>query len=272
MKIRQAIAGQTGLSRTDRVAILRYVCNLTTEQVYTNLDAEISDRDLEALERALNERMSGKPLAYITGKREFFSETFAVNESVLIPRPETEILIEEALRRVHGRKDRLILDMGCGSGAIGAIMAKETGSRVVCVDISYEAIRVARKNAESIGVGHLMEFICSDLFESFKPHVCFDMILANLPYVTHEEWKGLMRDVRDFEPRLALDGGEDGLDLYRRLIVSLPGRLTPAGDILLEIGSAWQARQLKAMLEEAGLDNRVINDYANKERVLVGHG
>lgn len=87
MKIRQAIAGQTGLSRTDRVAILRYVCNLTAEQVYTNLDAEISDRDLEALERALNERMSGKPLAYITGKREFFSETFAVNESVLIPRP-----------------------------------------------------------------------------------------------------------------------------------------------------------------------------------------
>jgi len=272
LKIRQVITGQTGLSRTDRVAVLCYACKLTTEQIYSNLDAEIRDSDLTVLERCLDERMLGKPLAYITGKREFFSETFAVNENVLIPRPETEILIEEALHRVDGRKDCVILDMGCGSGAIGTVMAKETGNRVVCVDVSYEAVRVARKNAESIGVGHLTEFICSDLFEAFRPHVYFDMILANLPYVTHEEWKGLMTDVRDFEPCLALDGGEDGLEIYRRLIASLPGRLAPGGDILLEIGSALQARELKAILEDTGLSTRVINDYANKERVLTGHG
>ncbi len=181
MKIRQVITGQTGLSRTDHVAALCYACNLTTEQIYSNLDAQIDDRDLAVLESCLNERMSGKPLAYITGRREFFSETFTVNENVLIPRPETEILIEEALRRLNGRRGCAILDMGCGSGAIGAIMAKETGNRVVCVDISYEASGLPEKMPNRSGSAILTEFICSDLFEAFKPDTTFDMILANLP-------------------------------------------------------------------------------------------
>lgn len=272
MKIRQVITGEMGLSRTDRIAVLCYALDLTTEQIYANLDVEIGDGNLKVLEQCLDERVSGKPLSYITGKREFFSETFTVNENVLIPRPETEVLVEEALRRVNGRKGCTILDMGCGSGVIGTMMAKETGNRVICVDISYEAIRVARRNAEPIGVSHLMEFVCSDLFEAFRPDVCFDMVLANLPYVTREEWEGLMTDVRDFEPRLALDGGEDGLDLYRRLIASLTGRLVPKGDVLLEIGSAGQARELKTIMEQSGLSVKVIYDYANKERVLAGHG
>lgn len=272
MKIRQVITGQTGLSRTDCVAVLCYACNLTTERVYANLDAEIEGGDLEVLERCLNERKSGKPLAYITGRREFFSETFTVNDNVLIPRPETEVLVEEALRLLCGRKDAAVLDMGCGSGAVGTIVAKETFSRVVCVDISFEAVRIARENARSLGVGRLARFACSDLFEALGPNVHFDMILANLPYVTSTEMAQLMPDVRDFEPRLALDGGEDGLDVYRRLIASLPGRLKPSGDILLEIGSAAQAQKLGALLEGAGLGVRIINDYANKERVVAGHG
>jgi release factor glutamine methyltransferase len=272
VKIRQVITGQTGLSRIDCVAALCYACNLTAEHVWANPDADIGGRDLEVLERCLNERMAGKPLAYITGRREFFSETFAVNENVLIPRPETEVLVEEALRRLHGRKGCAILDMGCGSGAIGAIMAKETGNRVVCVDISYEAVRTARENTRSLGVGDLTACVCSDLFEAFGPRIQFDMILANLPYVTSGELPQLMPDVRDFEPRLALDGGEDGLDVYRRLIASLPGRLAPRSDILLEIGTADQARELGNLLKGAGLSIRVINDYANKERVVAGHG
>ncbi len=272
MKIRQVITGQTGLSRTDCIAALCYACNLTAERVYANLDAEIEGRDLKVLERCLNERMSGKPLAYITGSREFFSETFTVNNSVLIPRPETEVLVEEALRRLSGRKDLAVLDMGCGSGAIGAIVAKETKSRVVCVDISFDAVRTAQENARSLGVSHLTEFVCSDLFEALRPDIHFDMILANLPYVTSAEVAQLMPDVRDFEPLLALDGGEDGLDVYRRLIASLPGRLKPEGDILLEIGSADQALKLGALLEGTGLGVRIINDYANKERVVAGYG
>lgn len=272
MKIRQVITGQTGLSRTDRVAALCYACSLTPERLYADLDSDIADADLEVLEKCLNERMSGKPLAYITGRREFFSETFTVNENVLIPRPETEVLVEGALERLRGAKGRTILDMGCGSGAIGTIVAKETGNRVFCVDISHEALKCARQNARSLGVDGLTEFACSDLFEALGTGIQFDMILANLPYVTSGELAQLMPDVRDFEPRLALDGGEDGLDVYRRLIASLPGRLVPGGDILLEIGSAQQARELKALLEGAGLGIQIINDYANKERVVAGHG
>ena len=272
MKIREVITGKTGLSRTDHIAALCYACNLTPADIYRDLDAEINDRDLKTLEKALSERVSGKPLAYITGRREFFSEGFTVNENVLIPRPETEVLVEEAIRRIKGRKGCTLLDIGCGSGAIGIIMAKETGNRVICVDISFEAIMVARKNAVSLGVGHLTEFICSDLFEALRPDVRFDMVLANLPYVTHEEFKGLTKDVKDFEPRLALYGGMDGLDIYRRFIALSQGRLVPGGDVLVEIGSPLQARELKAIMEATGLDVRVINDYANKERVLAGHG
>lgn len=272
MKIRQVISGQTGLSRTDRIAAVCYACNLTAERVYADLDADIEGADLAVLERCLNERMSGRPLAYITGRREFFSETFAVNENVLIPRPETEVLVEEALRRMDGRKGCTILDMGCGSGAIGTIIAKETGNRVICVDISHEALKCARQNARSLGVDGLTDFACSDLFEALSPGIQFDMVLANLPYVTSRELELLMPDVRDFEPRLALDGGEDGLDVYRRLVASLPGRLVPGGDIILEIGSAGQARELGALLEGAGLGIRVVHDYANKERVVAGHG
>lgn len=272
MKIGQVITGQTGLSRTDCVAAVCFACNLTTEQVYANLEADIDGGRLAVLERCLGERVSGRPLAYITGRREFFSETFAVNEDVLIPRPETEVLIEEALRRATGKQGRVVLDMGCGSGAIGTIMAKNTGMRVICADISYNALRCARKNAASLGTGHLTQFICSDLFDALRPSMQFDMILANLPYVTSKEWQCLMPDVRDFEPRLALDGGEDGLDLYRRLFAELPGRLAPGGDILVEIGSAGQALELAAILEEMGFSTKVLHDYANKERVLAGHG
>jgi release factor glutamine methyltransferase len=272
VKIRQVITGQTGLSMTDCIAALCHACNFTTEYIYANLDAELDDARLKVLERTFSERMSGRPLAYITGTREFFSETFAVNDNVLIPRPETEVLVEEALRLLRGRKRSAILDMGCGSGAIGTIVAKETGSRVVCVDISWKAVGTARENARSLGVGHLTEFVCSDLFEAFGPNIQFDMILANLPYVTSGELPYLMPDVRDFEPHLALDGGEDGLDVYRRLIAALPDRLNPSGDILLEIGSRGQAHEVGRLLEEAGLRTRIIHDYAKKERVVAGHG
>lgn len=273
MNLRQVITGEPSLSRTDCIAVLCHALNLTTEQAYINLDAQIDTDGLEVLEGCLEERRSGKPLSYITGWREFFSENFAVDENVLIPRPETEILVEEALRRNGVRDDRTIIDMGCGSGIIGAIMAKRTGSRVISVDVSPDALEVARKNAVLLGIDHLMVFISSDLFEAISPRVRFDMVLANLPYVTSREWKDLMADIRDFEPRLALDGGEDGLDVYRRLMASMADRLAPGGDILLEIGSAGQAKELGLMLEKEGFtDIRIIKDYANKERVLAGHG
>jgi len=272
LRIRQIITGEKGLSRTDVVAAICLACNLTKEQVFCHMDREIDEARLHIVRRHLDERIAGKPLSYITGVREFFSETFAVNEDVLIPRPETEVLVEEALAIIGDRKGLAILDMGTGSGAIGIIVAKHTGNRVVCVDISVAALAVARRNAASIGVEQATRFVCADLFSATSAGAKFDIVLANLPYVASDEWQDLMVDVRAYEPHGALDGGEGGVEVYRRLIGSLPGHLAPGGHVLLEIGSSRQACDVGSMLERAGLRVQVKRDYSGRERVLEGHG
>ena len=272
MRIRQIITGKKGLSRTDVVAAVCFACNLTKEQVFCHMDREIGDENLRVVRRILDERIAGRPLAYITGTREFFSETFRVNEAVLIPRPETEVLVEEALALIGNRKDLAVLDMGTGSGAIGIIVAKRTANRVVCVDISGAALAVARENARRIGVEERTRFVCGDLFGAFRENARFDIILSNPPYVAGDEWDDLMVDVRDFEPRCALFGGNGGLEIYRRLAPELPGRLAPGGQVLLEVGSAHQAAIVGAMIEGAGLKASVRKDYSGRERVLLGHG
>lgn len=272
MRIRQIITGEKRLLRTDVVAVLCHALSLTKEQVFSDMDREVAGDDLDTLRRVLEERAAGRPLAYMTGTREFFSETFSVNEAVLIPRPETEVLVEEAIALIGGRQDLAVLDMGTGSGVIGIIVAKHTGNRVVCVDISEAALAVARGNARSMGVGERTRFVCSDLFAALGDGARFDMILSNPPYVADEEWDGLMTDVRDFEPPRALKGGAEGLEVYRRIAAELPRRLTPGGWVLLEVGSAAQARVVGALLEGAGLTVSVKKDYSGRERVLAGHG
>jgi len=272
LRISQIITGEKGLSRTDVVAAICLACNLTKEQVFCHMDREMNEESLRSVRRVLDERSAGRPLAYITGVREFFSETFSVNEAVLIPRPETEVLVEEALAIIGNRKGLSILDMGTGSGAIGIIIAKHTGNRVVCVDISEAALAVARINALSMGVARGTRFVCSDLFGALHGGTRFDMILSNPPYVADDEWDGLMADVRDFEPRCALCGGKGGLEVYRRIAAEVPGRLAPGGHVLLEIGSARQAAAVGGMLEGAGLRLSVRKDYSGRERVLAGHG
>ena len=272
MRISQIIAGEKDLPGTDVVAAVCLALNLTKEQLFCRMDSEVGGDDLRAVRKVLGERITGRPFAYIRGTREFFSETFSVNEAVLIPRPETEVLVEEALGLIGDRRDLAILDMGTGSGAIGIVIAKHTGNRVVCVDVSEAALTVALANARSIGVEGRTRFVCSDLFAAFGDRTRFDMILSNPPYVADDEWDGLMTDVRDFEPPRALRGGKGGLDVYRRIAAELPRRLAPGGRVLLEIGSSAQAGTVGAMLEEAGLAVSVRKDYSGRERVLAGHG
>lgn len=236
------------------------------------MDSEIDEEKLRVVRGYLDERLAGKPLAYITGVREFFSESFSVNEAVLIPRPETEVLVEEALDLIGDRKGLTVLDVGCGSGAIGIIIAKHTDSRVVSVDISEAALAVARTNAVSLGVHEKTRFVCGDLLCALGDGTRFDMIVANPPYVAADEWDDLMVDVREYEPRGALDGGEGGLDIYRRLVGQVPRHLVSGGHVLLEIGSPRQASEVGAMLEAAGLKVGVRKDYSGRERVLAGHG
>ncbi|MHB8111086.1 MAG: peptide chain release factor N(5)-glutamine methyltransferase [Syntrophorhabdaceae bacterium] len=272
MRIKEIITGHHDLSRTDIIAAISFACNLSTEQIYSSIDRQMTGHDCAIIERCLEERRAGKPLSYITGTREFFSEGFAVNESVLIPRPETEVLVEEALSLINGKKNITLLDVGTGSGAIGIILAKYTGNRVVCTDISQDALRIASCNARSIGVDHLTQFVCADLLDSFNDGARFDMIVANLPYIAIDEWEDLMIDVKQYEPRRALYGGIDGMEIYRRLMPRLPCHLASGGHILLEIGSARQADEVCAIFKEAGMRSGIIHDYSGRERVIVGHG
>ncbi len=205
---------------TEVLSIISYVYATTKEEILASMTKEIEDTRFRDIERYINERKDGKPLAYITEKKEFYSQEFFVDKNVLVPRPETEILVEEALRILWTNKRHMenILDMGTGSGAIGLTIAQRAEKHVFCVDISKEALVVARKNARTLGVLERASFLCSNLFGGVKEGIKFDMILANLPYVGSEEWDALMPDVKNFEPRRALYGGKDGIEIYQAFL------------------------------------------------------
>jgi release factor glutamine methyltransferase len=194
-------------------------------------DATASTEEAEAFEGFSAQRARGVPIAYLLGSAGFYGREFVVNESVLIPRPETEHLVDEAIRFIGGRRLR-VLDVGTGSGAIACTIAAETHAKVDATDISSEAIEVAKENAERLGVADRCRFYLGDLTEPVKAQR-FDLVLANLPYVSTEEIPEKPNPIA-FEPRIALDGGPDGLALYRRLLDALPSLVAPDALILLE--------------------------------------
>ena len=224
--------------------------------------------------RALVERRSrGEPLQYLSGEREFYGLSFKVNASVLIPRPETEILVEQALQWAHsGGWDTgaRFVDVGTGSGCIAvALASRQPGSCGWAVDISTAALAVARFNAIRHGVEARIGLVCADLLTCFAPAPAFPLILANLPYIPCSESGDLAPMVRDYEPPGALFAGESGLEAYRRLIPQAAARLGPGGRIILEAG-AGQAPALAGMLEAEGLPVvDVVQDLQGIARCLV---
>ena len=271
MDIRAIISGQKGVPAADVVGIISHVCSLSKEQIFSASSKEVAQGDVDEINQLIVERKGGKPLAYITGEKEFYSETFIVNEHVLIPRPETELLVDEALRIIREKPGiEGIIDMGTGSGAIGITTAKFSTKHVLCVDNSPQALSTAIANAVRLGAAAKTTFICSDLFDAVEPASRFDLVLANLPYVTEAEWEDLMVDVKNFEPKTALVSGVDGLDVYRRLVKDVRRYLRKGGHLLCEIGGPAQAQAMKDILVPMGFDVSVKNDYAGKERVIRG--
>lgn len=271
MDVRDIVLREKNISMTDVLGIISFVCETTKEQTLANMGREIENASLAQIEKLLGERRNGKPLAYITEKKEFYSQDFFVDKNVLVPRPETEVLVEEALNILDKRKDiKNILDMGTGSGAIGLTIAQRTLKRVVCVDVSEKALGVARKNAHTMGVSDRAHLVCSNLFNGIREETRFDMILANLPYVANEEWDSLMADVRDFEPKKALCGGKGGIEIYQEFLRSAHLYLKNEGYMLCEVGGYRQAHMIKNMLESTGFSANIKNDYSGKERVVIG--
>jgi release factor glutamine methyltransferase len=262
----------TETPRLDAEVLLAHCLGTGRAGIYarSHLEPEtaILDKYLSLVER----RGGGEPVAYLTGIKEFMGLEFNVTPAVLIPRPETELLVETALGIIKkaGAARPLLVDVGTGSGAIAvSIAAAFTGSRVMAVEISPEALEVARDNAAKHGVADRVEFFCGDLLAPLPEHVAgkVDALAANLPYIPTGHMGGLMPDVAEFEPGLALDGGEDGLRYYRRLIPMAEIALRPGGALLMETFPG-QAEVLARLPGECW-KTEILRDLAGRERLVV---
>ena len=211
--------------------------------------------------RYLHQRLNGTPTQYITGKQEFFGREFRVTPDVLIPRPETEHVVEAVLKQSAQR----ILDVGTGSGAIAITLALETKAKVVATDISLAALHVARENSRRLGAH--VDFVAGDLASAIADR-SFDVVVSNPPYVANADRASLAREVRDHEPELALFAGADGLAIYSRLIPEAGRVLTPGGAFILELG-AGMAESVAAMLGAGWRDIEVVPDLAGIPRALT---
>lgn len=237
--------------------------------LYLNFDKPMSDEELAAYRALVVRRGKREPLQHILGSQEFDGLTFEVSPAVLIPRHDTETLLEQALQ--HAPSSRTILDIGTGSGCIAIALAKRLPeATITAVDLSSEALVVAQRNAEAHSA--TVEFLSGSFFEPVAGRR-FDLIVSNPPYITTAELAELQPEVRDYEPRLALDGGPDGLAAYRTLVAQAPAHLQAGGWLLLEVG-AGQAGAVAELLAQAGFSDIITAaDPGEIDRVVGGrHG
>jgi release factor glutamine methyltransferase len=240
--------------------------------LYLNIDTALNVEQEQRFRELLLRRARREPVAYITGRKEFWSLEFIVTPDVLIPRPETELLVEVVLERAmrYAHESSLkILDIGTGSGAIAICLAKELPhARITAVDISGAALKIARENSERHGVANRIEFGRGDLFEPVAGQ--FEFIVSNPPYVRREELSMLPAEILDREPLAALDGGIDGLDYYRRIIAEAYQYLEPGGHLVLEIGADMGAAVAEVLADAACYPPAVTyRDYAGQERIIA---
>jgi len=233
------------------------------------MDRPLTPDELARVRDLVSRRRRYEPVAYILGQREFYGRSFAVDARVLIPRPDTETLVDQALARLPEGKPGRALDLCTGSGCIGITLASERPALCVDVtDLSEGALAVAKHNAEVLGTADRMRFLLGDLWECLEGD-CYDMIVVNPPYVSTAEYRGLMPDVRDHEPRAALLAEADGLAFYRRIAERARGFVMPTGHLLLEVG-AGQAERVEALLRAAHFAHvESFRDLGGIARVVV---
>lgn len=273
--------------RLDSEVLLAHLLNLNRVGLYLNFDRPLSKEELSSFREILKRRGSREPLQYITGHQEFWSLDFKVTPDVLIPRPETEILVEEALKAVRRetldvrRQNQLpftILDLCTGSGCIAISLAHELKDSVVyAADASEAALKVARENAETNGVQDRVTFLKGDLYgalENLPPAtdrrpLIFDLIVSNPPYINNIDIPHIQPEVRDYEPRMAVDGGPEGLGFYKRIVADAPDHLSTHGYLMVEVGEG-QADAVSKMMTDTGIleDISTVKDLAGIERVV----
>lgn len=259
--------------RLNAELLLARSMHLSREELYIRLHDQVMEEEIKTLEGLIRRRASGEPLQYILGHQEFWSIDLKVDPRVLIPRPETEHLVEEALSilvKISSKKIPSVLELGTGSGAIAISLAKEVKNIFfVATDLSVDALMVAKENAKQAGVSDKIGFVKGDLFNPFHPGETFDLILSNPPYLSDSEINYLAREIKDHEPLIALDGGKDGLKFYRKLISQVRSYLKKEGWFLLEVGNN-QGSSVSELIETEGGFQRPerVKDLSGIERVV----
>ena len=248
--------------------LLEYVCGTDRQAMLLAPERVLSSAEEEQYRQVIERRTQRIPLQHITGTQFFMGLEFAVDSRVLVPRPDTEILVEEVLK--DGAAGARILDLCTGSGCILLSILKYSNSAVgIGADLSADALQVARGNAQKLQIA--ADFYEGDLFAALPQAAAgFDIIVSNPPYIESAEIATLMPEVREHDPRMALDGGADGLDFYRRIADGAPEYFAAEGRLYLEIGST-QAPAVEALLRQRGFDDvRTVKDYAGLDRVVCG--
>lgn len=247
---------------------LQHIFGYKKIDLYINFEEEVTPKNLKRLREFIKRRVENEPIQYITGVSNFYGRDFYVNKNVLIPRPETEILVNVSIDYLSSKKNPYIIDVGTGSGCIAITLAKELpSSKVIAIDYSQQALNIAKENAELVGVKNI-EFLKLDFLSENLNYVA-DAVVSNPPYIAQEDIQSLMIDVKEFEPHRALTDNADGLEFYRIFANKLDVILKKKGVLIIEVGRGNHPVEVKKLFEESGYnDIEMINDYNKDVRVL----
>ncbi len=258
--------------------LLAHVLKVPRMQLYLNFERPLSAGELDATRQLVQRRGRREPLQHVIGSTSFCGLEIAVNPNVLIPRPETELLAERGWQFLKGRSGPdssgpTALDFGTGSGCLAIALAHHCpAARVHALDISRAALEVARQNAARLTVSDRLEFIEGNGFAALPRDARFDLIISNPPYVPSGEIAALQPEVRDYDPRVALDGGADGLDFFRRLAAEAGPWLPPGGKLMLEFGDGQDGRVREIFEGQMWVVEALVEDYNRRQRIMIAHG
>ncbi len=256
--------------RLDAEVLLSHILQKERIYLYVHFDEPLEGAELARFREMVKQRVKRVPVAYIIGEREFMGLPFKVSPAVLVPRPDTEILVEAVIKELGEKTDPVFVDIGTGSGAIVLSILKNIESaQAAAVDISAEALAIARENAERLELAERVDFFQGDLYEPVQGRI-FDAIVSNPPYIPDADIEGLEPEVREYEPYGALAGGVDGLDFYRKLVNEGAELLRPGGFIAFEVG-IHQAQAVAALanVDPAFSKTEIVKDYAGIDRVVI---